>query len=144
MGPLGLRTTTPDLDPTNPMVLAKHAWAKNCGGDFGWGRHFQMNMDWIELDIHDPHALRQIKDAAPMPIASLETLYGRKQFKPYLDAGAVDIAIVDTLWNGVWESMKIASLCDTYAVNCAAHNFAGHLQKPRPSGQSEAASGPCF
>ena len=23
--------------------------------------------------------------------------------------------------------MKIASLCDLYKVNCAAHNFAGHL-----------------
>ena len=30
-----------------------------------------VNMDWIELDIHDPAALRQIRDAAPMPIASL-------------------------------------------------------------------------
>ena len=27
----------------------------------------------------------------------------------------------------MWESMKIASLCDTYDVNCAAHNFCGHL-----------------
>ena len=33
-----------------------------------------VNMDWIELDIHDPEALRQIRDAAPMPIASLESL----------------------------------------------------------------------
>ena len=84
-------------------------------------------MDWIELDIHDSLALRQIRDAAPMPIASLESLFGRSQFKPYLDAGAVDIAIIDVVWNGVWEGMKIASLCDTYEVNCAAHNFAGHL-----------------
>ena len=31
-------------------------------------------LDWLELDIHDPEALRQIRDAAPMPIASLESL----------------------------------------------------------------------
>ena len=84
-------------------------------------------MDWIELDVHDPLALRAIRHAAPMPIASLECLYGRRQFKPFLDAGAVDVAIVDCLWNGVWEGMKIASLCDAHYVNCAAHNFAGHL-----------------
>ena len=59
-----------------------------------------VNLDWIELDIHDPLALRQIRDAVPMPVASLESLFGRAQFKPYLDAGAVDIAIIDVLWNG--------------------------------------------
>ena len=63
-----------------------------------------VNMDWIELDIQDPQALRQIRDAAPMPIASLETLYGRQQFKPYLEAGSVDIAIIDAIWNGVVRS----------------------------------------
>ena len=95
---------------------------------------------------------------------------GRRGFKPYLDAGAVDVAIIDCLWNGAWEGMKIAAvrnssdtplplwlssrllltslgpsalqfsvdlfnhqistcsqLCDTYAVNCAAHNFGAHL-----------------
>ena len=61
-------------------------------------------LDWLELDIHDPEALRQIRDAAPMPIASLETLYGRQQFKPYLEAGSVDIAIIDAIWNGVVRS----------------------------------------
>ena len=57
-----------------------------------------LNMDWIELDVHDPQSLRQIRDASPSPIASLESLFGRKQFKPYLDAGAVDIAIIDAIW----------------------------------------------
>jgi len=37
--------------------------------------------------------------------------------------------------NGVFESFKIASLCDMYDVNCAAHNFAGHMVRccvPQP------------
>ena len=43
------------------------------------------------------------------------------QTLPYL-AG-----IVDPLWNGVDESVKMASLCDVYEVNCAAHNYHGWL-----------------
>ena len=62
-----------------------------------------------------------------MSIASLESLYGRKAFYPFLEAGAVDVAIIDATWNGVWESAKIAALCDMYDVNVAAHNFAGHV-----------------
>ncbi len=35
----------------------------------------------------------------------------------------MDVAIVDCLWNGVGESVKIAALCDLFEVNCAAHNY---------------------
>eukprot|EP01050_Picozoa_sp_SAG11_P012390 SAG11_NODE_1373_length_5095_cov_3.854484_3_plen_185_part_00 len=84
-------------------------------------------IEWLELDTYEPAALRQIRDAAPMPIASLETLFGRKQYKPFFEAGAVDVAIVDCIYNGFWESMKIAALADMYEVNCAAHNYHGNL-----------------
>src|SRR5690606_40911085 len=40
---------------------------------------------------------------------------------------AVDVAIVDVIWNGAWQSMKIASLADIHEVNVAPHNFYGHL-----------------
>ena len=39
----------------------------------------------------------------------------------------MDVAIVDCLWNGVGESVKIAALCDLFEVNCAAHNYHGWL-----------------
>ncbi|MFC7693075.1 enolase C-terminal domain-like protein [Paeniroseomonas aquatica] len=39
----------------------------------------------------------------------------------------MDVGIVDVIWNGLAESMKIASLCDVYEVNCAPHNFYGNL-----------------
>jgi L-alanine-DL-glutamate epimerase-like enolase superfamily enzyme len=39
----------------------------------------------------------------------------------------VDVAIIDTPWNGVAESLKIATMADTYEVNVAPHNFYGHL-----------------
>jgi galactonate dehydratase len=39
----------------------------------------------------------------------------------------MDVAIIDTPWNGVWQSMKIASGAEAYEVNVAPHNFYGHL-----------------
>eukprot|EP00038_Savillea_parva_P001463 m.104109 g.104109 ORF g.104109 m.104109 type:complete len:482 (+) comp10510_c0_seq2:83-1528(+) len=84
-------------------------------------------LDWLELDLYSPAALRQIRDAAPMPIASLESIMGRRDLLPYLHAGSVDVCIIDPLWNGVDESVKMAALCDVYDVNCAAHNYHGWL-----------------
>lgn len=100
------------------IAMAKALTAEAVGGP---------GIDWLELDIYSPKALRQIRDAAPMPIASLESLMGRKQLLPYLEAGAVDVCIIDPLWNGVDESIKMAELCDVYEVNCAAHNYHGWL-----------------
>ena len=37
------------------------------------------------------------------------------------------MAIIDTPWNGVGESLKIAAMADAYEVNVAPHNFYGHL-----------------
>ena len=35
---------------------------------------------------------------------------------PFLEADAVDVCIVDPLWNGVDESCKMAALCDVFEV----------------------------
>jgi L-alanine-DL-glutamate epimerase-like enolase superfamily enzyme len=85
------------------------------------------DLTWLEIDIHDPQALASIKRMAPCPIASAETLHGRRDFRPYLEQYSMDVGIVDVIWNGLGESMKIASLCDVYEVNCAPHNFYGNL-----------------
>lgn len=86
-----------------------------------------INLTWLEIDTHEPAALAEIKRNAPCPIASLETLHGRREFKPFLDHFATDVAIVDVVWNGLLESAKIAAMADVYEVNCAPHNFYGHL-----------------
>jgi L-alanine-DL-glutamate epimerase-like enolase superfamily enzyme len=82
---------------------------------------------WVEIDTRDPQALAHIRARSPHPIASCETLIGVQQFLPYLRAQAVDVAIVDTPWNGVWQSMKIAAAAEAHEVNVACHNFYGHL-----------------
>ena len=84
-------------------------------------------LTWLELDVHDPKSIALIRRDSPCPIASGETLLERRDFRPYLEAYAFDTAIVDVIWNGFNESLKIASLADVYEVNVAPHNFYGHL-----------------
>ena len=68
-----------------------------------------------------------IRRQSPHPISSCETLLGLREFLPYFREQAMDVAIVDTPWNGVWQSMKIAAAAEAHEVNVAPHNFYGHL-----------------
>ncbi len=84
-------------------------------------------LTWLELDAHDPKSIALIRRDAPCPIASGETLLERRDFRPYFEAYAFDTAIVDVIWNGFYELLKIAAMADVYEVNVAPHNFYGHL-----------------
>ena len=86
-----------------------------------------LDMSWVELDTHDPASLALIRRDAPCPIASGETLCERRDFKPFFEQYTMDVAIVDVIWNGYVESLKIAGMADVYEVNVAPHNFYGHL-----------------
>jgi L-alanine-DL-glutamate epimerase-like enolase superfamily enzyme len=86
-----------------------------------------IDMFWIEIDSYDPEALGYIRRQSPHPISSCETLLGLREFLPYFRAQAMDVAIIDAVWNGVWQSMKIAGLAEAHEVNIAPHNFYGHL-----------------
>jgi L-alanine-DL-glutamate epimerase-like enolase superfamily enzyme len=85
------------------------------------------NLTWLEIDIHDPEALALIRRSTSTPIASLEAISGLKNYRPFLQRYSVDVAIIDAIWNGVWESVRIASLADAYEVNIAPHNYLGDL-----------------
>ena len=82
---------------------------------------------WLEIDLYDPGGLNLIRRSARTPIASLESIYGRRNFRPYFENQSVDYAIIDVAWNGILESVKIANMADCYEVNVAPHNFNGHL-----------------
>ena len=82
---------------------------------------------WLEIDLHAPAALADVRSALRVPVASLESLYGRRSYKPYFDASAVDVAVVDVPWNGFCEAVRIAALAETFEVNVAPHNFYGPL-----------------
>jgi galactonate dehydratase len=84
-------------------------------------------LTWLEIDIHDPEALALIRRSSATPITSLESLHGLKSYRPYFANYAVDVAVIDVPWNGLWESVRIATLADAYEVDVAPHNFYGHL-----------------
>ncbi len=86
-----------------------------------------LDIFWAEIDSYNPEALGLIRRQSPHPISSCETLLGLREFLPYFREQAMDVAIVDTPWNGVWQSMKIAAAAEAYEVNVAPHNFYGHL-----------------
>jgi L-alanine-DL-glutamate epimerase-like enolase superfamily enzyme len=87
----------------------------------------ELKLGWFEIDIYDPAALSLIRRSAKTPIASCESLFGLRGYRPFFEHQAMDVAIVDVAWNGVWQSVKIAALAESYEVNVAPHNFDGHL-----------------
>jgi galactonate dehydratase len=87
----------------------------------------EFDLFWVEIDSRDPRALHYIRSHTRLPVASCECLFGRKDYRPFFENQSVDVAIVDTPWNGVAESVKIANMADTYEVNVAPHNFYSHL-----------------
>ncbi len=84
-------------------------------------------LSWLEIDTHDAESLRMIRDIASCPIASCETLCHRRDFKPFFERYAMDVAIIDVPWNGLAEFVKIAAMAEPYEINVAPHNFYGHL-----------------
>ena len=86
-----------------------------------------LDLTWLEIDTYDPAALALIRRSARVPIASCKSLYGRRQYRPFFENQSVDVAIIDVAWNGILESVKIASMADAFEVNVAPHNFNGHL-----------------
>lgn len=86
-----------------------------------------IDLFWIELDTFDADSLARIRAASNHRITSCETLCTPRQFRPFFEARAMDVAVIDAVWNGNWQSLKIAQMAETYEMNVAPHNFYGHL-----------------
>lgn len=148
MAPAGFQPNTPVLDKNidNKLIFAitDQLAAFRDGAGTEMGLHIDLNfsqhiegykriakaiepfdMSWVEIDLHDAPGLTAIRRSTSTPVASLETIYGVKQFRPFFEEQAVDVAIVDVPWNGLWESVRIAAVADSFDVNCAPHNFYG-------------------
>ncbi len=85
------------------------------------------NLLWMEIDTWDPQALLQIKQSTSTRICSCECLYTPRQYKPFFDLHAMDVAMVDVPWNGFSASKKIADFAEIYEINVAPHNYYSHL-----------------
>ena len=87
----------------------------------------EFDLAWLEIDTPDPAALAEIRRCARTRIASCESLFGRRQYRPFFEHQSVDVAIIDVPWNGILEAMKIAAMAEAYEINVAPHNFNGHF-----------------
>jgi L-alanine-DL-glutamate epimerase-like enolase superfamily enzyme len=86
-----------------------------------------LGMMWVEIDMYDERALREVKDSTSIPICSGENLYGLRSYRPYFEARAMDVVMVDVPWNGFSQSRKIADLAESHELNVAPHNYYSHL-----------------
>jgi L-alanine-DL-glutamate epimerase-like enolase superfamily enzyme len=83
---------------------------------------------WVEDPIRPDgaDAYRALRRRTSVPIATGETLTGRRAFKPLLESGAIDVAIIDVSWTGgLTEARKVAALADTYGIPVAPHDCTG-------------------
>jgi L-alanine-DL-glutamate epimerase-like enolase superfamily enzyme len=87
----------------------------------------RFDLAWLEVDLFDPDALARVRAGSPMPICSGENLYGSRAFRPFFEAGAMDVASVDVIWSGFAQSRKVADLAETFDLACAPHNYYSHL-----------------
>ena len=85
------------------------------------------DMQWVEYDNWDADALLQIKQSTSTRLASCESLIGVRQYKPFLEKHAVDVAIIDVPWNGFSQSVQIGRMAEAYEINIAPHNYYSHL-----------------
>jgi galactonate dehydratase len=76
----------------------------------------------------NPEGLRQISELVSTPIALGERLYSRWDFKPFFEAGAVDIIQPDLSHaGGILECRKIAAMAEAYDIAVAPHCPLGPL-----------------
>jgi L-alanine-DL-glutamate epimerase-like enolase superfamily enzyme len=87
----------------------------------------RFDMQWVEYDNWDPQALLQIKQSTSTRLASLESLVTTRQYRPFLELHAVDVAIIDVPWNGFSQAVQIGRMAETYEINIAPHNYYSHL-----------------
>jgi galactonate dehydratase len=87
----------------------------------------RLDIRWLEVDLLDAKTLATIRRSTRTPVGSLEVIHGRRPFLAYLEERAVDVAIVDVMWNGFTESLAMATLADAFETSIAPHNYTGLL-----------------
>ena len=86
-----------------------------------------LDIFWVEIDTPNPQSLAYIRQHSPFTISGCESLTGLVEYLPYFEREALDVAIIDVVWIGAWQALKIASAADAFQVTVAPHNYYGHL-----------------
>ena len=76
----------------------------------------------------DHEGTARVARSTRIPIAAGERLVHRREFLPFLQAGAITVAQPDVCHaGGLTEVRRIAALCDTFGVSMAPHNPLGPI-----------------
>jgi L-alanine-DL-glutamate epimerase-like enolase superfamily enzyme len=84
----------------------------------------QYHLSWLEdIIAHDDYAgIARVAAALDTPLAAGEYVYGVTPFRHLLEAGAVDIVMIDLLRaGGISEWLKIASLAAAFNLPVVSH-----------------------
>jgi len=84
---------------------------------------------WLEepVPIDRVNALRTIREATGVPVATGEHVYTRWQVRDLLDARAIDVMQADPDWcGGISELVKIAALCSSHDIPVCPHGHSLH------------------
>lgn len=81
---------------------------------------------WFEEPVSskDIPGLHDVRSRTSIPVVSGEELYTKVEFRPLLEARAVDIINPDVAaCGGILELLEIAAMADSYGVAVAPHNY---------------------
>lgn len=82
---------------------------------------------WLEIDMYDPDALKQIKESTSTKICTGENLFYMREYLPYFIQHAADVFMIDVPWLGFSQSKKVGDLAEVFQLNVAPHNYYSHL-----------------
>ena len=85
------------------------------------------NLLWLEIDMYNPEALRQIKESTSTKICTGENQICMQDYLPYFQARCADVFMVDVAWMGFSPSKKVGDLAQVFEFNVAPHNYYSHL-----------------
>jgi galactonate dehydratase len=83
---------------------------------------------WVEDPIKMINAdlLARLRARTHVPICASETLAGRRAFREFLEADALDVVMLDLSWcGGIGEAKKIATLVEAWGRPVAPHDCTG-------------------
>jgi L-alanine-DL-glutamate epimerase-like enolase superfamily enzyme len=85
---------------------------------------------WFEEPVppESYHALKQVRDQAPVPICVGERLHTRFEFVPVFEGRLADFVMPDVTWTGgISELKKIATMAEAYSVPVSPHDASGPI-----------------
>lgn len=87
----------------------------------------RFKMMWIEIDMYEPRGLAEVKKSTTQTITSGENCFGLRDYRPYFEARAMDVVMIDIPWNGFARARDVSMLAESYELNVAPHNYYSHL-----------------